>query len=390
MAACAAPSPPLPPSLELPTPVNDLHAVRNGNSVVLTWTLPQETTDGDGIRFYGPTRVCRSFSPSNEGPSIEPAILSNCSVATELKFAELETTKAAPASKTPQRVTAHYTDALPPDSQSGSTTVTYAIELLNTDRRGAGLSNQVTAATAATGPPPTDFAAQLTDEGVVLTWTGPLLSLPAGDGTPRYFYRIFRNEKVDANANPASTVSAKKEPPPELVGEILQGTQDKMRLVDTSLVWEKTYEYRIHLTTRIASGPPHACPGETSPLPACRDSLDIPGLDSPPITLFAHDTFPPAVPTALQAVFSGAGQKPFIDLTWNANTDSDLAGYNIYRRDAGQNPSQAVRINTELVKAPAFRDIRVTSGQTYFYSTTALDARGNESTRSEETSEQVP
>ncbi len=160
-----------------------------------------------------------------------------------------------------------------------------------------------------------------------------------------------------------------------------------MRLVDSGFAWEKTYEYRINVTTRIVTGAPHACPGETTPLPTCKDSVDVEGEDSPPITIVAHDTFPPAVPAALQAVFSGAGQMPFIDLTWNANTDADLAGYNVYRRD---NAGQPARINTELVKAPAFRDASVTSGQTYFYSVSAVDARTNESTLSDEASERVP
>ena len=160
-----------------------------------------------------------------------------------------------------------------------------------------------------------------------------------------------------------------------------------MRLVDRSFTWEKIYEYRVNVTTRLTTAVPHACPGEASPLPTCKDSIDVEGEESAPAAIVAHDTFPPAVPSALQAVFSGDGQKPFIDLTWNANTDADLIGYKIYRRDGS---GQSARINTELVKAPAFRDAGVSSGQTYFYSVAAVDARGNESARSQESSESVP
>jgi fibronectin type 3 domain-containing protein len=42
------------------------------------------------------------------------------------------------------------------------------------------------------------------------------------------------------------------------------------------------------------------------------------------------------------------------------------------------------------VKTPAFRDTKVEGGKTYFYSVSAVDARGNESGRSEEASETVP
>jgi hypothetical protein len=368
LAGCAAPSPPLPPSLELPTPVTDLKAVRKGNSVLLTWTLPQQTTDGEGIRFRGPTRICRSLLAP-------PNAVTDCSTpAVELASSQLETTATKPATNVPQKISARYTDPLPAEwMRDPAALATYAIESLNTSHRGAGLSNQVRIPAASTEPPPQDFAAQLSAEGVVLTWTGPILSILGGDSAPHYFYRVFR--------------STKEQPLPAFVGEIQRGIQAQMRLVDNTFAWEKTYEYRVNVTTRIATGAPHICSGETSPLPACKDVIDVEGEDSVPVTVVAHDTFPPAVPTALQAVFSGEGQKPFIDLTWNANTDADLTGYNVFRRES---TGQPVRINSDLVKAPAFRDANVTSSQTYFYSVAAVDGRGNESPRSEEASETVP
>jgi fibronectin type 3 domain-containing protein len=89
----------------------------------------------------------------------------------------------------------------------------------------------------------------------------------------------------------------------------------------------------------------------------------------------------------VQAVYSGEGQKPFIDLIWAPVTDADLAGYNVYRREGNEPPA---KLNTELVKTPAYRDNVVASGKNYFYSVSAVDVRGYESARSEETSESVP
>ena len=88
----------------------------------------------------------------------------------------------------------------------------------------------------------------------------------------------------------------------------------------------------------------------------------------------------------MQAVSSGVGQKPFVDLTWAPNTEADLAGYNVYRHEAG---AQAQKINSDVVKAPSFRDEKVEAGHQYFYSVSAVDERGNESGRSEEASESV-
>ena len=83
----------------------------------------------------------------------------------------------------------------------------------------------------------------------------------------------------------------------------------------------------------------------------------VEGDDSPTAKVFANDVFPPAVPSGLQAVYSGEGQKPFIDLLWAPDTEGDLAGYNVYRREDGGTASK-----TELQsrsKPSAYRDLTV-------------------------------
>jgi fibronectin type 3 domain-containing protein len=105
------------------------------------------------------------------------------------------------------------------------------------------------------------------------------------------------------------------------------------------------------------------------------------------VKVFAHDVFTPAVPSGLQAVYSGPGQASFIDVIWAPVADADLEGYNIYRREASAAP---LKMNSQPVKSPAFRDAQVAPGKTYLYSVSAVDQRGNESQRSEESSETVP
>src|SRR4029077_2329402 len=145
------------------------------------------------------------------------------------------------------------------------------------------------------------------------------------------------------------------------------------QFLDQTFEWEKHYDYRATVVTVVSA------PGKTE--------LEVEGDDTPSVPVFAHDVFPPAVPTGLQAVFSGVGQAPFVDLVWSPDTEADLAGYNIFRHEENEAP---VKLNSEPVKAPAFRDSKVQSGKKYFYSVSAVDERNNESTKSEETSEQVP
>jgi fibronectin type 3 domain-containing protein len=115
--------------------------------------------------------------------------------------------------------------------------------------------------------------------------------------------------------------------------------------------------------------------------------MTVEGDDSNSVTIFTRDIYPPSEPTGLQAVYSSVGQKPFVDLSWAPNIESDLAGYNVFRR-AGK--AEPVKLNQQLVPVPSYRDESVTPGTTYFYSVSAVDLRGNESSRSAETTEYVP
>jgi hypothetical protein len=344
--ACATVGPPQPPSLELPKPPSDLRAVRKGDRVTLTWTIPNVTTDRQTVRTPGPTRICRSVELE----------LTKCGTPVGQAAAQARP-RANPSAK--QKVSGSYTDTLPAQIESDDATslITYAIEVLNANGRGAGLSNLAKVPLIRTLPPPQDFSARVTSQGVVLTWTNHLP--PTGSASPlHYLYRIYR--QLEGNAQRT------------LAGEVAAGGMN-LTLTDENIEWEKTYEYRAETVTVIAA--------------ENRPEVKVEGDDSPEVKVFADDVFPPAVPSGLQAVFSGPGQQAFIDLIWAPVTDVDLDGYNIYRHENGAAP---VKVNVALVKNPAYRDTAVVLGKNYFYSVSAVDVRGNESARSEETSEAVP
>ena len=77
-----------------------------------------------------------------------------------------------------------------------------------------------------------------------------------------------------------------------------------------------------------------------------------------------------------------------IDLSWQPVTDSDLAGYAIYRRE-GDAPWQRISPAEPLIP-PDFHDAQVQPGHTYRYAVSAIDLGGHESARSAETEETVP
>ena len=87
----------------------------------------------------------------------------------------------------------------------------------------------------------------------------------------------------------------------------------------------------------------------------------------------AVDTTPPAAPTGVVATGGSMG----ISLTWNANTESDLAGYNIYRSSSAT--GTFVKLNSNPLTSPKFFDTTVPAGATVYYRIVAVDKAGNAS-----------
>ena len=355
LAGCGTPGVPLPPSLELPKPVTDLRAARKADKVYLSWTMPTQTTDGQTVRHFGPVQICRAIDSVIKQCGTPVGIIPPSSVP-QLSSAQ---GKGAPRKNPSAKIQASHVDTIPPELQKQNPTgqMSYAVSVLNEDGRSAGLSNQVQVPAAPTFPPPTGFQAQATADGIVLTW----MESPGSQEFPqlRYVYRAYRREQGSDN-NVA-------------IGEIPVDASARVQIVDHGFDWEKTYDYRVTVVTLIS--------------PPGKPQAEVEGNDTAEVEVFAHDSFPPAVPSGLEAVASGVGQPLFVDLIWAPNTDADLAGYNIYRHEEGAQP---VKINSEVVKTPAFRDTAVAGGKKYFYSVSAVDLRGNESAHSEEASETVP
>jgi hypothetical protein len=310
--------------------------------------------DGETLRNPGPTRICRSAESVKEV----------CDVPlTEVPPVIVSSEKAKAGAKTE----ATFIDTLASDLQPGTTFLTYAVQVLNEDRRGAGPSNTVQVPAVSTLPAPHDFKAEVTAEGILFTWT-PLA--PAADTSLPHQYRIYRRQEGNKGDVLAGEVPI--DPPAN-------------QFLDHGFEWGKTYYYRLTVATEVSGGM-HPC-GTGAQGADCASVDHVEGDDTPIVKVFAEDVFPPGVPSGLQAVFSGVGQKPFVDLLWSPSTDSDLAGYNIYRHEEG---GQASKLNPEPIKAPAYKDESVQPGKQYFYAVSAVDVRANESQRSDEASEQVP
>jgi hypothetical protein len=335
---CGTPGPPQPPSLNLPDRVDNLAAIRAGNQVTLTWTMPKRNTDRLLLKSNVAVRVCRREA-SNP-----------CTPIAKLSF--------APGSA------GSYTETLPQPVASGSPQpLSYFVELENRVGRSAGESNAAMVMAGKAPAPVAGLAAEVRKDGIVLRWT-------AGDS-----HNAIRIHRKLLTPRPAASHSGPLAPPPEPVDQDLLVDSDAGVALDKSIAFGESYEYRAQ---RIAV------------IKVEGRNVELAGETSAPIQIEAMDVFAPAVPTGLAAVATAAESNvtATIDLNWEPNTETDLAGYFVYRRE---NETPWMRISGgQLLVGPAFHDGNVLPGHTYRYGVSAVDNAGHESGRSAEARETVP
>lgn len=333
---CGMVAAPQPPSLKLPQPVSNLTAQRVGRQVILRWTMPKRATDKVLLQGKQKAEICRRQA---SGPCVNVGSL-----------------KLAPEAEV------SYIDKLPAALTSGPLRpLIYTVELENASSRGAGPSNPAVTAAGQAPPQIANLGAHAEPNGIVLSWTAT--------GTNQTI-RIQRVLVSNQNAQPkqAQALLAGKQTIP--AQQTLEFTgPDQGRVLDPNAALDHIYTYtlqRIEKTT---------LDGQT---------VEISSAPSVSMTVNARDLFPPATPTGLEAVADPEGHA--IDLSWQPDTEPDLAGYRIYRRTAN---SAATRIGA-VAAAPFFRDTTAQPGRSYQYSVTAVDRDGNESPRSAEVEEILP
>jgi fibronectin type 3 domain-containing protein len=202
--------------------------------------------------------------------------------------------------------------------------VILAVRVLSARGKTVGWSNLVNLPVIAPPDRPAEVHAEATADGVRLTWRA------RGDS-----FRIYRRTGSDHFA-PAATV-----PQPSWT--------------DASAEFGKHYIYQVQTIVKL----PNNVEAESDP--------------SEEAAITPEDRFPPAVPAGLNA----ATAPNSIELSWEGDTEPDLAGYRVYR-STGAGPFE--KIGDLLV--PSYSDRAVEHGKAYHYAVSAIDKSGNESARS--------
>jgi hypothetical protein len=201
--------------------------------------------------------------------------------------------------------------------------VRVGVKAFNDKDHDAGFSNMVALHVVPALGVPTNLTATATAAGIAVSWDSPEKS-----------FTIFRQGPGDAAL-------------------VKLDTAERSPYVDKTSEFGKEYRYAVQAYSAQAQS-------------------EIAEMAKPYLPI---DKFPPARPEALAAVVGTQS----VELVWEPNTESDLAGYKIYR-DAGS--GQFERIG-ESQSAPSFSDKTIEKSKRYRYAVTAYDKNGNESPLSE-------
>jgi hypothetical protein len=233
----------------------------------------------------------------------------------------------------------------------------YRVRTRASRKRASADSNTVTVRVRPVPERITAVHAGVTEPAVELSWSAPTRT-SAGDPLPSISeYHVYRGEIDPASAAAAANDLSQAKWKSPLV---FLGSSPTNSYRDTAFDFGKTYLYTVRTVI----------PG---------DGSTIESSDSVPAIVTPSDIFPPAAPQGLVAAVLSPepNAPPEVDLSWSINTETDLAGYHVYRSEQQDTPGQLV--TPVLLLSPAYRDTSVQPGHRYWYSVTAVDRSGNES-----------
>ena len=366
LSGCAAPGEPIERKPQVPTAIADLAAQQQGNDVILTLTMPKETVEHRPLKQTPAIEIYRKFEPAPGSAA--------------------PTGKAAPELilTIPPAMVDHYSQknhvrvasALDADDlgQHIGWTASYTVRTRASLKKESADSNHADVRIYPAANPIEDVKAEVTHAGIILRWTPPK-ETPAGTTPTIAAYHVYRAEAVPGvrtQPEPAANASVSVSEVPKLkvpftrIGETPEAT-----FQDMQVEFGTTYVYSVRSLSQD--------PGVT-----------LESADSNLIVVTPRDTFPPAAPQGLVVVVVPAqGENPaYLDISWAISPETDIAGYNVYRTE--QDGAPGTRLNSELLLAPAFRDMNAEPGHHYMYTATAVDRAGNESHASEPASAGIP
>lgn len=308
LASCGSVGDPLPPLVDLPQPVGDLVARQVADEVWVEWSWPPVTTEGMAARNVSGFTLWAVDVPGFGGALAAQTI-------DEYRREMLTVGGSALANLGPgDRVDAR----LPLSAWTLGQQAVLVVTAANRAGRHAGYSNQVQLQPMEPPERAIWASSSVQAAGVALAW------LPAAHAEE---YSVDRAAGDDGEYRPLGRLGARA-------------------FLDRTVVWGRTYRYRVRALRRSEAG-------------------WIEGTASEAVSVTPEDTFAPTPPTGLRAVRT----QETVELSWLSSPEHDVAGYRVYRD--GMAISE-VSADTTYSDGGAER-------KAHEFSVSALDTSGNES-----------
>jgi len=383
--ACGKKGPPLPPFVRVPAAISDITATRMGDEVWLTITLPDRNIDDsrpvslEEVIIYG-------FTGRNPPPRQRWGELGT--LVDRVKVARVGADVAWTEPALPEGTLRQITvlDQLTPDQADPRSQAEAALEIkpallrrfyvavpVGAQGLAGGLGTVVDVDLLPRPGAPADVTASYDRSTLSVSWAAPAdgeafllarreresltefdVQVPSVNGTESWVgswrYNVYREGDTLVDAGPPGTSSLRPRPQP--LNAAPQPT--------TTFALPVVFDKKFCLAVRAVHG----------------TGVDLAeGTASGYTCVTPIDTFPPAPPRQLAALPSAGA----IELIWEINDESDLAGYVVLRTDA---TGASRRLMEAPIAETRYRDGAVARGVKYFYAVVAVDLRGNESAES--------
>ncbi|HLZ11105.1 MAG TPA: hypothetical protein VKP58_00835 [Candidatus Acidoferrum sp.] len=345
LSSCGAPGEPTPPSPPIPAAIADLAVRQSGDGALLSLTLPNRTVTNERLTEPPTVEILRGTVKPDGKPdnksfrlvyTLPGALLDTYTSEKHIQFKD----PIAPAE----------TEAHP------GAMLAYRVRTRAAKKRASADSNTVVVKIFPVPERIGAVDANVTEAAIELHWAAPQKTSGGGALDGLTGYRVLRGEIDPTSAEAAAhdVAQAKWKSPLTLLAPAPENSYR-----DTLFEFGKMYVYVVRAVALAGDGP-------------------VESDDSAPAVVAPRDTFPPAAPqNVVAAAVTPPGEAPSVDLSWSINLENDLAGYRVYRSD--KQDARGQLLTTDLLPAPAYRDMSVQPGHRYWYSVTAVDRAGNES-----------
>jgi len=306
---------------------------QRGRTLELSFTLPLLATDGERLTKPLEVQVFRTITPPGHDNPNTPTWASPW-----LTLLAEDLTRHTEGEKVVFPI------VLSVEEFQQGTTFVFAVRALTRGFRRrpveSGFSNVIQATVLDVPEPVKDLQVHAAEHALELSWSLPARTLSGQPVSSPVAYRVFRSRTGKLGSF-------------QLLGESSTASYR-----DAAFEFERTYFYKVATVSR-----------EVGRFAQSEDSAVV--------EITPRDVFPPAAPQDLSVIYTADA----VELIWAANTEPDLAGYNVYRREEA---GAAQRVNPEPLRTPIFRDTCVKAEHKYIYYVTARDLTNNESIPSEE------